>query len=226
MPKSAAQIRAEAGRNLQKGRRNAPRDPSTGRYVSIDQVIAKAQAWYGQNGKASPQQANNDLPPAATFAKTAEELGIETPKEFARELRTMVKETPGALRDVIEMNAKRVAKIAVANVLTTAPIHNAGAHKGIDWTVYDQDGDQWGEVFYNPRKHRGAYLGNLLEFGGPGINGDPSPAHYDLANALRANINQLVKDSADVGQAIIETDWSNDPGIRKRWKSRADWEAG
>jgi hypothetical protein len=164
------------------GRKGAPRDPKTGRYVSIDQVLAQAQKWYGTKD--------------------------ETPKQFAQELLVMVTQAPRLLEDVVDASCQRIQKEAKANVLESAPIHNAGAYKGIDYEVNSDDaGDVWGDVGYNPKRYRPAHLGNLLEFGG---GGDPSPPHWDLWNALQEEAPRFRENIADLGEAMIENRWYKD----------------
>lgn len=186
---------------MPRGRKNAPRDPVTGRFISVDAMLAQAAAWYS-SGSATVK---GGPPP------------VQTPHEFAVSLMKVVEETPRGVEDVVEDSCKRVVIGAKANILRTAPVHNAGAYKGLDYEVNNDGRDIWGEVGYNPKKNRAAYLGNLLEFGGPGINGDPSPAHYDLANALRAEMRTFENELGDFGEAALETYWSADPGIKKRW---------
>lgn len=166
---------------MARGRVNAPRDPITGRYISVDDVLRRAQKWYGGND--------------------------ESPKEFARELLVMAASTPRLMTDVVEDSCKEIVKGAKANVLQTAPIHNAGAYKGIDYEVNQDGADVWGEVGYNPKKYRPAHLGNLLEFGG---GGDPSPPHWDIWNAMVDEIPEFKNNIADLGEAIIENRWYRD----------------
>jgi hypothetical protein len=158
-------------------------------------------------------------PPQAPRKKLGKPKGGPPPEEtlsqFASDLFEVIVEVPRGLKDVVAEAAERVVDGAKANVRRTAPIHNAGAYKGIDYEVYDRDGDIWGEVGYNPKLYRPAHLGNLLEFGG---GGDPSPPHWDLALALKAEARNYEDKVGDYGEVLLETYWSADPGIKKRFK--------
>lgn len=154
------------------------------------------------------------------FAKKAAPPPVETLSQFANDLIGIAEAIPRGLKDVVEDNCSRVVELAQINVKRTAPIHNAGAWKGIDYQVYDESGDVWGEVGYNAKAYKPAHLGNLLEFGG---GGDHSPAHHDLAHALRDNTNKYADDVGDFGEIMIETYWDANPGIKKsrqRWLKR------
>lgn len=102
---------------------------------------------------------------------------LDSLAEDIRDARDRIDQT---VSRVTQNACDRVVKAAQANVQRTAPIHNAGAWRYIDYDINEDAGDIWAEIGYN-RKHAPARLGNLLEFGG---GGDRSPAHWDLANAL------------------------------------------
>lgn len=76
--------------------------------------------------------------------------------------------------------AKRVKDEARANVLQSAPTHNAGAYRAITYDTPRIAGPRVeSEVGYD-RDLPGGALGNLLEYGG---GGDRSPAHRDIGRA-------------------------------------------
>lgn len=134
---------------------------------------------------------------------------VSTPKQFAAELFEKAAYTPRGLVDVVDESAERVVTMAKANVRRTAPIHNAGAYKGIDHEVNEAGSDVWAEVGYNYQKYRPARLGNLLEFGG---GGDHSPPHWDLALALSAEADRFEHEIADYGEALLLSRF--DPNVR------------
>lgn len=199
------------------------RHPGTGRYMSAQQfgdMARAAGAGQQEHRQKKPRKPSPPPPVQAPRKKTGKKLKggpppEETLSQFSNDLVEVAAEVNRGLKDVVAEVAERVVDVAKANVRRTAPIHNAGAWKGIDYTVYDQDGDIWGEVGYNPKLYRPAHLGNLLEFGG---GGDPSPPHWDLKLALNAETRNFEDKVGDYGEVLLETYWSADPGIKKRWK--------
>ena len=81
---------------------------------------------------------------------------------------------------VVKRAAQNVKTEARENVLKSAPVHNAGAHKAITYDEPSLLGVRIGtEVGYD-KDLPGGKLGNLLEYGG---GGDRSPAHRDIGRA-------------------------------------------
>lgn len=106
--------------------------------------------------------------------------GKVTADQFAAELLTAAVAVLPQAAMVVKKAAQNIKDQAQANVLQTAPVHNAGAHKAI---TYDEPmigpARVSTEVGYD-RDLPGGALGNLLEYGG---GGDRSPAHRDIGRA-------------------------------------------
>lgn len=130
-----------------------------------------------------------------------------TPSQFAAELLKKSRQPPNRLSVVVENIARKVEAAAKANVRRTAPIHNAGAYRYIDYEITDHHSGTSAIVGYN-RTYRPARLGNLLEFGG---GGDHSPAHYDLALALKAYEQEFVDKTVDAGEGWLESRFEDGP---------------
>jgi hypothetical protein len=104
-----------------------------------------------------------------------------TVDQFAAELLMSAVEVLPEAAKAVKKAAQTVKDEARANVLQTAPTHNAGAHRAITYDEPTVTGTQVGtEVGYD-RDLRGGPLGNLLEYGG---GGDKSPAHRDIGRAV------------------------------------------
>ena len=100
--------------------------------------------------------------------------------QFAAELLLSSVEVLPVAAVAVKKAAQNIKDEAKANVLQTAPTHNAGAHRAI---TYDEPtigpASVSSEVGYD-RDLPGGALGNLLEYGG---GGDHSPAHRDIGRA-------------------------------------------
>lgn len=103
-----------------------------------------------------------------------------SPDQFAAELlASAAKALPEAVK-VVTKGAQNVKTEARANVLQTAPVHQAHAHQAITYDEPSILGPRvTAEVGYD-KGLPGGKLGNLLEFGG---GGDHSPAHRDIGRA-------------------------------------------
>lgn len=172
---------------MPRGRKGAPRNPVTGRFISVDQAIAQAVAWYNKDSPISTPDVSKPVSPKAF----AEELSVKSKQDEWVE---------GVTRSACE----RIVAQAQRNVLKTAPIHNSGAQKYIDYDVEWRGSEMVGTVGYNKAKGGAAHLGNLLEFGG---GGDPSPAHWDIARALDAESDRYYNKLGDAAEAILESRW-------------------
>lgn len=131
-----------------------------------------------------------------------------TPRQFAEELLKKSYKPPTRMSRTVNESCKNVVAMAKQNVRQTAPIHNGNAYKYIDHEIHDTKTGTIGVVGYN-RTFRPARLGNLLEFGGPGINGDPSPAHWDIKRAMEAEEDNFYKKIGDDAESYIESRWDN-----------------
>lgn len=105
---------------------------------------------------------------------------MDTPETLAADMLKAAGEAIVATRTVVQVGAFNVKRDARANVLKSAPIHNAGAAAAItyDTTVHATSIDA--EIGYDKDRKPGR-MGNLLEYGG---GGDHSPPHRDLGRAL------------------------------------------
>lgn len=130
-----------------------------------------------------------------------------TPEQFAHELIKKSRKPPTRLSGTVERFCQQVEVTAKANVKQTAPIHNAGAWRYIDYEVQDDPDGSRGIVGYN-RTYRPARLGNLLEFGG---GGDHSPAHFDLARALETHQQAFIDKTLDDAVAYLESRFDDGP---------------
>lgn len=105
----------------------------------------------------------------------------ETPAQFAASLLEAAGGAHTGARAVVKKGQQNIKTEGRANVLKSAPVHNAHAAYAI---TYDDPTTTLtrveGEVGYD-KDLPGASLGNLLEYGG---KGDKSPAHRDLGRAL------------------------------------------
>lgn len=125
-----------------------------------------------------------------------------TPDQFARILLTAAARTPQEASRVVGRGGQNVKDGAQRNVLRTAPVHNAGAHKTITYDDPTVDGDVVStDIGYDRSRGRAAALGNLLEYGG---GGDHSPPHHDLRLALEAEEPRFVDAVADMAERIID----------------------
>lgn len=105
--------------------------------------------------------------------------GINTPDSLAADMLMAAGKALVMARVAVQASAKQIKDEAKANVLKSAPTHNAGAHKAITYeTGYTKTGVA-AIVGYDKSLPGGA-LGNLLEYGG---GGDKSPAHRDIGRA-------------------------------------------
>lgn len=105
---------------------------------------------------------------------------VQSADSFAADLLLAAAKSSVAAAAVVKRAAQNVKTEAQANVLKSAPTHNAGAHRAITYDEPSLLGTQiTSEVGYD-RDKPGAALGNLLEYGG---GGDKSPAHRDIGRA-------------------------------------------
>ena len=104
-----------------------------------------------------------------------------SPDEFAAELLASATKAPVEAAKTVKKAAQNIKTEARANVLQTAPTHQAHAHRAITYDEPNILGARvTSEVGYDKDLPGGA-LGNLLEFGG---GGDHSPPHRDLGRAM------------------------------------------
>jgi len=123
-----------------------------------------------------------------------------TPDEFAAILDASPVEATKEVRKTVGKGALNVKTAAQANVLSTAPRHNAGAYKAITYDDPTSGPVISSEIGYDKRR-RGGALGNLLEFGG---GGDHSPPHHDLRLALEAEDPRFTDAVGDAGFKAIK----------------------
>lgn len=113
-----------------------------------------------------------------------------SPDQFAAELLASAVKAPVDTARVVKRGAQNVKSQAQANVLASAPTHNAGAHRTITYDEPTPIGARIeSEIGYDRDAGRAAALGNLLEYGG---GGDHSPPHMDLNRAADAEEPRLV----------------------------------
>lgn len=124
-----------------------------------------------------------------------------TPDQFAGVLMRAVAEAPHEAVQVVRKGSLNVKLGARRNVLQTAPVHNAGAHRDINFDVVSQGPTVVGDIGYDTGPGRAGNLGNLLEYGG---GGDHSPAHRDLARALEDEEPRFVRALGDVGERLLD----------------------
>lgn len=107
---------------------------------------------------------------------------MDTPASLAADMLKAAAEAVAITRTVVQVGASNVKRDAKANVLQSAPTHNAHAHNAItyDTAVHASSIDA---VIGYDKDRKGGPLGNLLEYGG---GGDHSPPHRDLGRALDA----------------------------------------
>lgn len=105
---------------------------------------------------------------------------MDTPETLAAAmLKAAAAVVPGAAA-VVKRGAQNIKDEGRANVLKSAPVHNAGAYKAItydDPTITRTSISS--EIGYDKNIREGR-LGNLLEYGG---GGDHSPPHRDIGRA-------------------------------------------
>ncbi len=107
---------------------------------------------------------------------------MDTPETMAAALLAAGAKAVAGTSAVVEKAALNIKTDAKANVLKSAPTHNAGAHKTITYDRPHLVGARIeSEVGYDRDAGRAAALGNLLEYGG---GGDRSPAHRDIGRAV------------------------------------------
>ncbi len=105
---------------------------------------------------------------------------VQSAGAFAAELLMSAAEVPVLSSRVVKSAAQSIKAQARANVLASAPTHNAGAHRAITYDEPSLVGVRIStEVGYDKDLPGGA-IGNLLEYGG---GGDKSPAHRDIGRA-------------------------------------------
>lgn len=107
---------------------------------------------------------------------------MDTPETLAADL---LRAAAGAIvgtRAVVQKGALNIKTQAKANVLRSAPVHNAHAHNAITYDTTIRPTAVEAEIGYD-KSRRGGALGNLLEYGG---GGDHSPPHRDLGRAADA----------------------------------------
>jgi len=107
---------------------------------------------------------------------------MDTPETLAADMLKAAAEAVLATRIVVQVGAANIKRDAKANVLKSAPIHNAGAADAITYDTEVGKTSVDGVIGYD-KSRRGGALGNLLEYGG---GGDHSPPHRDLGRALDA----------------------------------------
>jgi len=107
---------------------------------------------------------------------------MDTPETLAADMLKAAAEAVVATRAVVQVGAFNVKRDARANVLKSAPIHNAGAAAAITYDTNIGKTSVDAEIGYDKDKKPGR-IGNLLEYGG---GGDHSPPHRDLGRALDA----------------------------------------
>ena len=107
---------------------------------------------------------------------------MDTPETLAADMLKAAAEAVVATRTVVQVGAYNIMRDARANVLKSAPIHNAGAAAAITYDTNIGKTSVDAEIGYDKDKKPGR-IGNLLEYGG---GGDHSPPHRDLGRALDA----------------------------------------
>ena len=108
---------------------------------------------------------------------------MATPEQFAAELLAISVGVTAVAAKAVSGSAKNIKEQARSNVLQTAPVHNGGAYRAINYDppTISPFGVET-EVGYDLRQRAGR-LGNLLEYGG---GGDHSPPHRDIGRAADA----------------------------------------
>ena len=107
-------------------------------------------------------------------------MAAQSLDSFAAELLGLAATAAVKASPVVKKVAQTVKDEAQENVHRSAPTHNAGADRAINYDEPVLAGTQVRtEVGYDRDKPGGA-LGNLLEYGG---GGDRSPAHRDIGRA-------------------------------------------
>jgi hypothetical protein len=96
---------------------------------------------------------------------------MDTPETLAADMLKAAAEAVVATRAVVQVGALNIKRDAKANVLKSAPIHNAGAAAAITYDTNIGKTTVDAEIGYDKDKKPGR-IGNLLEFGG---GGDHSP---------------------------------------------------
>lgn len=200
------------------GGRKAPRDPRTGRYISLEALLRDAQAWYAENDKAKKPPASArklatkkdrpggkvvappvGAPGAGTPTNNAPDLKAVSPSEFAKELAAKSVAAPAIVDEAVEAIPPKVVASAKKNVKKTAPLHSSGAERYID---SENIPGKYGPEYVVGYDTRGAgRLGILLEFGG---GGDHSPPHWDLRLALDAHEDEWFDAIGDAGEQTLE----------------------
>jgi hypothetical protein len=121
-------------------------------------------------------------------------MAVQSADSFANDLLMAAAGAAVGARAVVKTSAHAMKKEAQENVLKSAPVHNAGAHRTITYDEPSIVGARvMSEVGYDRDAGRAAALGNLLEYGG---GGDKSPAHRDIgraADSLEGRIGQAMQ---------------------------------
>ena len=103
---------------------------------------------------------------------------MDTPETLAAALLEAGAKTALVSRGVVQKGSLNIKTQARANVLSSAPVHNAHAANAITYDTKFTATAAEGEIGYDKAK-RGGSLGNLLEYG----SSHNSP-HRDLGRAL------------------------------------------
>lgn len=122
---------------------------------------------------------------------------MDTPETLAAALVKAAIAAPVAAKAVVSKGSLNVKNDAKKNVLETAPVRNAGAHRAITYEVIARKTSILGVIGYDKDKPGGA-LGNILEYGG---GGDASPPHRDLGRALDEEEPRFLNALGDVAVA-------------------------
>lgn len=125
---------------------------------------------------------------------------VQSADSFAADLiQAAVGATLGA-RAVVKGAAQVMKNEAQENVRRSAPTHNAGAGRAINYDEPSVLGTRvTTEVGYD-RDQPGGALGNLLEYGG---GGDKSPAHRDIGRAADSTEGRLADGLAVMAAKLL-----------------------
>lgn len=123
-----------------------------------------------------------------------------SPEQFAAQLLIAAAAAPVAAAAVVTKGAQNIKTTARANVQRSAPVHNAGAYRAINYDppTISATGAQT-EVGYD-LENRSGRLGNLLEYGG---GGDHSPPHRDIGRAADEEEDRFLNALGDAGWKLL-----------------------
>lgn len=109
---------------------------------------------------------------------------MDTPNSLAADMLKAAGEAIVGTRAIVAKGSLNIKNDARANVLASAPVHNAHAAYAITYDTQIGRTVVSGEIGYD-KDRPGGSLGNLLEYGG---GGDRSPAHRDLGRAFDSEL--------------------------------------